>query len=170
MQYWRWGGTIHSGITCEQYILVLSGTRDKQHSKEKGLTALLKLLNNVETIQTTYNSNHFLKWISLKGNPSQSHETTDYIESVLKLNQQYDKEEYHRHDVGRAKVIQSQLQSQTRIVLSCLQGVDDYFMRPYSNITSEVISNYLALVGQKSDLSDLYCLVLGMNAELGACN
>lgn len=138
--------------------------------RRKGLTALLKLLNNVETIQATYSSNHVLKWISLKGNPSQSHETTHYIESALKLNQQYDKEEYHRHDVGRAKVIQSQLQSQTRIVLSCLQGVDDYFMRPYSNINSEVVSNYLALVGQESSLSDLYRFLLGLNAELGVGN
>ena len=143
---------------------------ESNNIRRKGLTALLKLLNNVETIQATYNSNHVLKWISLKGNPSQSHETTHHIDSALKLNQQYDKEEYNHHDVGRAKVIQSQLQSQTRTVLSCLQGVDDHFMRPYGNITSEVVSNYLALVGQKSDLSDLYRLVLGTNSELGAGN
>ena len=138
--------------------------------RRKGLIALLKLLNNVDTIQATYNSNHVLKRISLKGNPSQSHEIIHCIESALKLNQQYDGEEYHHHDVGRAKVIQSQLQSQTRIILSCIQGVDDYYMRPYGNITSEVVSNYLASVGQESNLSDLYQLMLGMNSELGAGN
>lgn len=147
---------------------------ESNNIRRKGLTALLKLLNNVETIQATYNSNHVLQWISLKGNPSDPHEQTinytHYIESALKLNQQYGKEEYHHHDVGRAKVVQSQLQSQTRIVLSCLQGVEDSFMRPYSNIASEIVSNYLALVGEESDLSDLYRLVLGMNAELGAGN
>eukprot|EP00986_Skeletonema_menzelii_P019963 scaffold29755_cov154-Skeletonema_menzelii.AAC.3 len=136
--------------------------------RKNGLTALLKLLNNVETIQATYNSNHVLRWISLKGNPSLSHETFNHIDSALKLNQQYVGENYHR--VGRAKVRQSQLQSQNRIILSRLQGVDDYFMRPFSTVTSEVVSNYLALVGEDSGLSDLYQLLLGMNSELGFGN
>mmetsp|Transcript_17879 Transcript_17879/g.27172 ORF Transcript_17879/g.27172 Transcript_17879/m.27172 type:complete len:415 (+) Transcript_17879:92-1336(+) len=135
---------------------------------KRGLTALLKLLNNVETIQATYNSNHVLKWISLKGNP-QGHESinyTHYIESTLKLNQQLgDGVEYHR--VGRAKVIQSQLQSQNRMILSSLLGVDDYYMRPFSTVTSDIVSDYLALVGRESGFSDLYRLILGMNSELG---
>jgi len=135
---------------------------------KRGLTALLKLLNNVETIQATYNSNHVLKWISLKGNLS-SHQTinyTHYIESALKLNQQFgDGVDYHR--VGRAKVIQSQLQSQNRMILSSLLGVDDYYMRPFSTVTSDIVSDYLALVGRESGFSDLYRLILGMNSELG---
>jgi Ran GTPase-activating protein (RanGAP) involved in mRNA processing and transport len=130
-----------------------------------GLTALLKLLNNVETMQATYESNHVLKWISLKGNP-QGLETikyTYYIESMLKLNQQYDGD-YHR--LGRAKVMQSHLRSRNRIILSCLQGVDDYFMRQFSTVTSDHVSYYLALVGTESGLSDLYRLILEIHSEL----
>ena len=138
--------------------------------RKNGLTALLKLLNNVKTIQATYNSNHILRWISLKGNPSVSHEAMNHIESALKLNQQYDNGENYHHLVGRSKVRQSQLQSQNRMILSRLQGVDDYFMRPFSTVTSEVVPNYLALVGETSGLSDLYLLLLGMNSELGFGN
>lgn len=134
--------------------------------RKGGLSALLKLLNNIETIQATYyESNHVLKWISLKGNPKclETIKYTHCIESTLKLNQQYDGDYHH---LGRAKVIQSHLHSQNRIILSCLQGVDDYFMRPFSTVTSDVVSNYLALVSKESGLSDLYRLMLGMNSEL----
>jgi hypothetical protein len=132
-----------------------------------GLIALLKLLNNVENVRSTYESNHVLKWISLKGNP-RSLDTNNiyihYIESSLKLNQQYDGD---IHRLGQAKVFKSHLQSQHRLVLSCLQGIDDYFMRPYSNVGSDLVSNYLALVSKQSGLSDLFRLVVSINSELG---
>jgi len=133
--------------------------------RKKGLQSLLKLLNNVETVKATYyNSNHSLKWISLKGNPQclELNNYTHYIELSLRLNQKYDGD----NRTGRAKVIASHIQSQHRIILSCLQGVDDYFMRPYSNVGSELVSNYLALIGRESGLSDLYRFVVSINSEL----
>lgn len=151
--------------TCLCYLEL-----ETNNIRKNGLTALLKILNNVETIQATYNSNHILKWISLKGNHFVSHETINHIQSALKLNQQTDVGENYHHLVGRSKVRQSQLQSQNRMILSRLQGVDDYFMRPFSTVTSEVVPNYLALVGDTSGLSDLYLLLLGMNSELGFGN
>ena len=154
--------------TLERNTSLLYLELETNHIRKGGLAAVLKILNNIETVKATYESNHVIKRISLKGNPLQCLEAINYchcIESTLKLNQQYDGEDRHR--VGRAKVITSHLRSQNRIVYSSLQGVEDYFLRPYSTVTSNVVAYYLALVGQESGLSDLYRLLLGMNSELG---
>ncbi|KAL9184051.1 hypothetical protein ACHAXT_002137 [Thalassiosira profunda] len=128
----------------------------------QGHLALLRVVLDVLSVETTYNSNHRLRLISVKGNPPS--EYSQHIEDAVQLNRSCGGDLVR---AGRAKVRKYHLKSNIRTELSRLQGVFDYFMRPYANMDSEVLPDAVALVGKVSGLSDVYRLLLARNSGLG---
>lgn len=128
----------------------------------KGQLALLRLVNNVSSMEATCNSNHMLQLIGLKGNGITVY--NEYIEECIQTNQQFNG---HILRAGRAKIIKYHLNSHIRTILSGLQGTCDYFMRPYANMDSAILPNVMSLVSKTSGLSDMYRLLLARNSELG---
>jgi len=127
-----------------------------------GHLALLKLVNDISSIEGTCNSNHLLRMIGLKGNAVCLYKA--YIEEAININRHHNG---NLNSAGRAKVIKYHLNSNTRMVLSGLQGVGDYFMRPFVKMDSAILPDAVALVGQESGLSDMYRLLVARNSELG---
>ena len=128
----------------------------------RGLLALLKLVTDISSVETTHKSNHLLSLIGLKGNADT--QCNGYIEHAIKINQ------CHVGDpigAGRSKVIKYHLISNTRMILSELHGVGNYFMRPFVSLDAAVLPDVLAVVGQESGLSDMYRLLLARNSDLG---
>lgn len=128
----------------------------------RGHLALLRLVNDVSSVDGTYNSNHTLRLVDLKGNEISSY--SGYIEEAININRSHDN---HPARTGRAKVIEYHMNSCARSVLSGLQGVGDYFMRPFADMDSAILADAVALTGQQGGLSDVYRLLVARNSELG---
>ena len=128
----------------------------------RGQLALLRVVNNVSDVERTYHSNHVLRLMSLKGNATTLF--NQYITEAININR------YHGGNVvsaGREKVLKYHLNSATGKILAGLQGVGDYFMRPYIHMESAILPDAVALVGHASGLSDMYRLLRNVNSDLG---
>ena len=127
---------------------------------EKGLGALLKLLNDVTSIESTYNSNHTLTTCTLTrdvigtggGRPPR---LIHMINHACAQNDQSN----GPNAAGRAKVIHSQMNCQTRKQYCQWQGIE------YSSIGHLLadidikpvhLPNIFAMIGQYHDVSSFY--------------
>ena len=134
----------------------------KNKITERGFCAFLRLLNDVSSIDRTYNSNHALTDLVLTDSmeiSGLSNEIERYILTATNANQYV--------YTGREKVISTQLDSTKRQRLCHLQGFDS----PYNNIFAEidpvVLPDILALIGGRScGQSDLYRALVATAPEL----
>jgi len=133
---------------------------------ERGLCALLRLLNNVSSIGSTLQSNHTLKSITVphsigdftipRPEPNSADDTParkelrKHIKDATRINS-------NSSNHGRDKVIQTQLNSTKRYELACFQGTSESL---FSDDDTFLLPEILALVGEEYGHNDLYQLLI----------
>jgi len=136
-------------------ILLLKGCLN---INEKGCGALLKLVNDVSSIESTYKSNHTLTDFNL----SVCDNIYTHILSALQTNR------YNgSHAAGRAKVMRSQLNSQTRKKFCELQGIDYCSVgNLFENIEPVLLPQILSLIEERYKQNSLYSALLPIAPDL----
>ena len=122
---------------------------------KQGTIMLLKLVNDISSIEATLRSNHTLRYIILtpSDEDAQIHEHIRMATVINRLPE----------EAARAKVIQTQLQSATRAILAELQGANHSL---YSEINPLHLPEVLALVGRHHGQIELYVALRSSIAEL----
>ena len=110
---------------------------------DQGQTMLLKLVNDISSIEATLQSNHKLEFI-FSGADLDRH-----IRLAMKIN----KGNRSNLEAGREKVVWTQLHSETRAQLAEIQGVNHSL---YSEINPLHLPGVLELVGRCHGLGELY--------------
>ena len=132
--------------------------------KEKGRLAFLKLLNDVSSIDSTFNSNHTLVEIivpKLESDDLRTNKITGHLRSATTMNEE-------GFNVGRTKVIICQLNSDRRMELSRLQTVPYSYNSIFSDIDALVLPEVLALVGQSHGQTELYRMLIAVVPDLSS--
>ena len=140
--------------------------RNNKSITEKGCQALLSLLNDISSIETTYNSNHTLTKLSLSYGSAARIEINmiiGHINSAIEINKLHDS---RRHETGRAKVIKYQLDSRARKMLCELQGIEYSTNIIFADIDPILLSNILALIGEKHGHSEFFTSLLPVAPDL----
>ncbi len=129
-------------------LTVLSLTGNNRISKQ-GKIMLLKLVNDISSIEATLQSNHTLRYIYtvpfLEDDQIQGHIKMATMVNLRNIRNQ--------EAAGKAKVLQFQLHSDRRAVLSELQGVTQSI---YSEINPLHLPEVLALASQHHGQGELY--------------
>ena len=126
---------------------------------KKGCNALLKVLVDVSSIENTYNSNHTLT----KLQTGSSNKVIKQIDSAIDINN--NSSTYRA--AGRAKVIKYQLDSQKRMELCQLQGIEySSIGNIFADIEVNLLPKILALIGEKHGQSQLYTALLPTAPDL----
>ena len=111
---------------------------------DQGQTMLLKLVNDISSIEATLQSNHTLEFIFSGADLFRG------IRLAMEINM---KNKRNPEAAGRKKVIQTQLHSETRAQLAEIQGVNHSL---YSEINPLHLPGVLELVGRCHGLGELY--------------
>eukprot|EP00984_Skeletonema_dohrnii_P032103 scaffold25545_cov78-Skeletonema_dohrnii-CCMP3373.AAC.3 len=128
--------------------------RGNRYISNRGLAMLLKLVNDISSIEATLESNHTLKVLQVDDDGYQDLIETSlgvwYIDEALNINL---RNANNAEAAGRAKVIQTQLQSEIRAKIAALQGVSHSV---YSDIDPLHLPEVLASVGSHHGQGELY--------------
>jgi hypothetical protein len=128
---------------------------------ERGFVAFLKLLNNASSIDSTYTSNHTLKKLLLPS--ALKMQQYKQINSAIQINKG---NEGNSHAAGRAKVIATQLNSNARMDLCRLQGVDYSYGSIFAEIKPILFPEVLSLTGGNHGQNELYEMLLATVPDL----
>ena len=121
----------------------------------KGRRALLILLNDISSIESTYNSNHTLTSCHL--DETLNNEIRSLIKCACGENRIGSFLGSHGQNVGRVKVIKYQLNSNERKKLCHLQGVDySSIGNLFADIEPILLPDILALISSHHGRSELY--------------
>ena len=142
---------------------------------KKGCLAILKLLIDISSIKNTYNSNHTLK-VDLDppiGSDERIVNVSDvlpsqkdaiyvirYIKALIKTNEE--------RNPGRAKVIETQLNSVTRAFMCRLQGIEYSYESIFSDIDALVLPEVLALVAEEHEQTELFHMLVTVAPDLSS--
>ena len=134
---------------------------DNNQITEKGFKVFLKLLVDVSSVESTYNSNHTLNELRVPKTSMGS-----YINAALHMN----KTNTNSEATGRAKVIEYQLNSQTRKKLCELQDIEYCSVGTlYADIEPVLLPGILALIGGNHSQCELYTALIQMVPDLLSC-
>ncbi|KAK1746074.1 leucine-rich repeat protein [Skeletonema marinoi] len=130
----------------------------------EGQIKLLKLVNDISSIEATLQSNHSLTnlhismrlFLALEPNT----ETEAYIKMATEINEGHVSDQ---EAAGREKCIQTQLNSETKAQLCRLQGVDHSV---FSDIDPLHLPEVLSLIGGRHGCEELY---LALKASIEKC-
>ena len=134
---------------------------------ERGHLVLLKLLNDISSISNTYNSNNTLRTIDF--GVQRDELIINHIDSIKQIHSGYSSnmQYLNSHAVGRAKVIEYQLNSQNRKEMCHLQGVEysaeDNML---AGVEPKLLPKILALIGEKHGQSEFYTALLPVAPDL----
>jgi hypothetical protein len=136
---------------------------------ERGSKAFLKLLVDVSSVESTYNSNHTLTNMLIPTGADSS--MLRHINSVLQLNNRHHSSDYlDSHTAGRAKVIHYQLSSQNREEMCHLQGIEYCsIVNLFSDIKSTLLLRILALIRRCHGHNEFYQALVPMVPDLMSC-
>ena len=135
---------------------------------EIGYRTVLKLLNDVSSIDNTYNSNHSLTKVN--GAYIGKHDTPKmkkikrHIDSALQMNRQYSDNAY----TGKVKVIHTQLNSANRMELAKVQEIDYSYESLFSGVDPIVLPEVLALVERNCTHSVLFRMLVAVVPDLAS--
>ena len=135
---------------------------------EIGYRTVLKLLNDVSSIDNTYKSNHSLTKVN--GAYIGKHDTPKmkkikrHIDSALQMNRQYSDNAY----TGKVKVIHTQLNSANRMELAKVQGIDYSYESLFSGVDPIVLPEVLALVERNCTHSVLFRMLVAVVPDLAS--
>jgi len=123
---------------------------------QRGYKAFSKLLVDVSSIESAYNSNHTLSELNL---------------GIYDIGIQYackeNKLSNNPEVVGRAKVIKCQLNNQTRKEISGLQGIEySSIGNIFADIDPNLLPQILALIGREHGHSEFYTSLLPVAPDL----
>mmetsp|Transcript_1997 Transcript_1997/g.3176 ORF Transcript_1997/g.3176 Transcript_1997/m.3176 type:complete len:440 (-) Transcript_1997:76-1395(-) len=125
-----------------------------------GMTILLKLVNDVSSINATLQSNHTLSYLRVKEinhnelDPDPHEEIQTHVNVATEINGNSGSDP---EAAGKEKVIQTLLHSMKRSQLCRLQGIDRSL---YSEIDHLHLPEVLSLIGQRHGEGELYAAVL----------
>ena len=114
---------------------------------KKGQIIALKLVNDISSIKATFQSNHALHELSVQLSDSDA-QIQDHIDNAIEINSNSNPEA-----AGREKVIQTQLNSDTRSKLAEIQGVSQSL---YSEINPLHLPEVLVLVSRHHGQGELF--------------
>jgi len=140
--------------TC--YLLEIEENRITQ----KGAVSFIKLMSDITSIESTYNSNHVLSdpcLISL----DDSNAAKKYVDRCLSINAQP-----NNINKGRSKVIEFQLNGVKREELHRLQGIEYCYKSIFSEIDHLVLPDVLSLVGREHGQTELYRMLVNSVPDL----
>ncbi len=115
---------------------------------KQGKIMLLKLVNDVSSIEATLQSNHTLEYLKFSDVEEEDEQIQRHIDMATAINS-----DNYPEEAGRAKVIKMQLKCVNRGELADLQGVSHSL---YSEINPLHLPEVLALVGQDHGKGELY--------------
>jgi len=131
-----------------------------------GRRAFLKLLCDVSSIKNTCNSNHTLRSIELPRSLDPGLVPMfNYIDIAMITNKAYGG---NPRAVSRAKVVETQLCSYTRMKLSRLQLVECRYSSILPQIEPVLLPNVLAMVGDVHGQSELYRMLNATVSDLAS--
>ena len=118
----------------------------------------MKLLNDIASIESTYNSNHTLTHLGLPKSTNQiiGVRYQHHIEAAASINMMIKPS----RAAGRTKVIVSQLYSKDRKELCRMQGIDYSRGSIFADIDPILLPEVLALVGGRHGQRELYRMLL----------
>jgi hypothetical protein len=125
---------------------------------ERGCLAFLKLLIDVSSIESTFNSNHTLRYLYLSETASTMNAIW-HIDDALRINRS-------GQNSARLKVIDYQLDCQKRQRLCHIQGVTSPYSSIFSDIDALVLPEVLALVGRKHGRNEMYSMLIAVVPDL----
>eukprot|EP00984_Skeletonema_dohrnii_P018564 scaffold8687_cov85-Skeletonema_dohrnii-CCMP3373.AAC.1 len=114
----------------------------------EGQIKLLKLVNDISSIEATLQSNHTLKNVYVDAESGEEIQAHIFLAKLINEGHVSDQEA-----AGREKCIQTQLNSKTRAQLCRLQGVDHSV---FSGIDPLHLPEVLSLIGGRHDCEELY--------------
>ena len=120
--------------------------RGNDDISNQGKIKLLKLVNDISSIEATLQSNHTLKYLSVEP-------ITEQIQMLINVATNINSDAGSLEAAGREKVIWTQLDSETRAELAEMQGVSHSV---YSEIDPLHLPEVLALVDDYHGQSELY--------------
>jgi len=131
---------------------------------ERGLKSILKLMVDVSSIESTYNSNHTLSVCGISGisGNANTKKLKLLINSACNVNRAWSTAEA----VGRAKVIKYHLNSQKLKELCQLQGVEYSDGNLFADIEPKLLPEILALIGDEHEQSDLFTALIHTAPDL----
>ena len=150
---------------------------------KQGQTIMLKLVHDISSIKATLQSNHTLKFLSVKYVPYHSSLTFGSLndsdsdeegpnpddEIQRRINMAVDINKRHERvaaGAGKEKVILTQLHSDKRAELADLQGVDHSDHSVYGEINPLHLPEVLSLIGQHQGQGELYVALKSSIAEV----
>lgn len=140
--------------------------RGNSNITKVGHRAFLELLNNMSSIENTYNSNHKLTEINLVDTGRKS-DLIRCIDSVIRIN----KKNPTSRAAGRAKIIKYQLNSQERSDQCQLQGIE--YSSSIGNLLADIdpilLPDIIALIGEEHGHNELYSSLIPMVSDLMSC-
>jgi len=136
----------------------------KNEFGEVGYRAFLKALNDVTSIDRTYNSNHTLINLHLPSN-RKFFAMLNSIKSAISTNITNSR---NFHAAGRSKVIETQLRSSRRMKLCNLQGIEYSYLSIFAGVEPVLLSNILATTGGMHGLSELHCMLIATVPDLAS--
>jgi len=130
---------------------------------ENGRKVFLKLLVDVSSVANTYKSNHALRECLLIGY-DRPNEIQSLINNACRMNES---NASISEAVGRSKVIQYQLNSQTRKKLCHLQGIEYTSIgNLFADIEPVLLPQILASIGDRHGQSELYTVLIPTAPDL----
>ena len=152
--------------SLDNYINLDTLSLDGNKIGREGCRKLSKLLNDTSSIDRTYNSNHCLTALYLpRSTDATIQELTKHIKTAIKINES---NEGNSHAAGRAKVIETQLNSMKRKELSQLQGVNYSYESIFAEIEPILLPEILALVGEEHGQNEMYQMLLATAPDLAS--
>lgn len=117
---------------------------------EKGCRSFFKLLNDLSSIESTYNSNHTLKTINIAACV-----TSDLVLDSIREACNENRRGSNPNSIGRSKVIRTQLNSQNREKYCKLQGIQCP-SNIFTDIEPALLPDILGLIGESHGQTELY--------------
>ena len=125
----------------------------------RGCLAFFKLLNDVSSIDNTYNSNHTLNKVDLA-----EYVTSALLDSISEACIE-NRRGSNPNSIGRSKVIRTQLKSQNREKYCKLQGIQCP-SNIFADVEPNLLPNILALIGESHGQTELYTALVPTAPEL----
>lgn len=128
---------------------------------DRGFLSILKLLNDVSSIENTYNSNHTLTDLLYYG---VSKKIERLILSALLMNRRNS----DNAQIGKTKVILTQLNSANKMELANVQGIEYSYESLFSEVDPVVLPEVLSLVERNCTRSELFRMLVAVVPDLSS--
>lgn len=131
--------------------LISLDLEENDNITERGYKALLKVLIDVSSIESTYNSNNTLSSCNISDNTG-----TRKLKYLISSACTENKRSSNPAGIGKAKVIKYHLNSQTLKELCQLQGIESSAGSIFADIEPALLPKVLWLIGSSHGQSELY--------------